>query len=164
MDTFRGWVIPEGWPRRPLSKRLRHSALHLRQVGCQFNQRRCRSPRELRIEMTLESRADTLPGDERGRLDEGGADGSVLPRCSECVLSKIPIPRAMRSNICACLRGIAVGRKNWMFYGSDNGGQTAAVLTSLIATCKRLGMDPFAYPPIPWVSRAATGNHRVLAF
>ncbi len=43
------------------------------------------------------------------------------------------------------LRGIAVGRKNWMFYGSDRGGQTAAVLTSLIATCKRLGMDPFAY-------------------
>jgi hypothetical protein len=32
-----------------------------------------------------------------------------------------------------------------MFYGSDNGGQTAALLTSLIATCKRLGMDPFAY-------------------
>ena len=43
------------------------------------------------------------------------------------------------------LRGIAVGRKNWMFYGSDNGGQTAAVLTSLIATCKRLRLDPFAY-------------------
>jgi transposase len=43
------------------------------------------------------------------------------------------------------LRGIAVGRKNWMFYGSDNGGQTAAVLTSLIATCKRLKLDPFAY-------------------
>ena len=32
-----------------------------------------------------------------------------------------------------------------MFYGSDNGGRTAAVLTSLIVTCKRLGMDPFAY-------------------
>ena len=32
-----------------------------------------------------------------------------------------------------------------MFYGSDNGGQTTAVLTSLIATCKHLGMDPFAY-------------------
>lgn len=43
------------------------------------------------------------------------------------------------------LRGIVVGRKNWMFYGSDNGGRTAAVLTSLIATCKRLGIDPFAY-------------------
>lgn len=43
------------------------------------------------------------------------------------------------------LRSIAVGRRNWTFYGSDNGGRTAAVLTSLIATCKRLGVDPFAY-------------------
>jgi len=43
------------------------------------------------------------------------------------------------------LRGIAVGRRNWTFLGSDNGGRTAAVLTSLVATCKRLRMDPFAY-------------------
>jgi hypothetical protein len=43
------------------------------------------------------------------------------------------------------LRGVAVGRKNWMFFGSDNGGRTGAVLSSLIATCKRLGVDPFAY-------------------
>jgi transposase len=43
------------------------------------------------------------------------------------------------------LRSVAVGRKNWMFLGSDNGGRTAAVLSSLIATAKRLGVDPFAY-------------------
>jgi len=43
------------------------------------------------------------------------------------------------------LRGVAVGRKNWMFFGSDNGGRTAAVLSSLIATCKRLRVDPAAY-------------------
>jgi transposase len=43
------------------------------------------------------------------------------------------------------LRGIAVGRRNWTFLGSDNGGRTAAVLASLIATCKRLGIDSFAY-------------------
>jgi len=43
------------------------------------------------------------------------------------------------------LRGIAVGRRNWMFYGSDNGGHTAAILTSFTATCKRLHIDPFAY-------------------
>jgi transposase len=43
------------------------------------------------------------------------------------------------------LRSVAVGRKNWMFYGSDNGGRTAAVLSSLIATSKRHGVDPFAY-------------------
>jgi transposase len=43
------------------------------------------------------------------------------------------------------LRGIAVGRKNWNFYGSDNGGRTAAILTSITTTCKRLGVDPFDY-------------------
>jgi hypothetical protein len=32
-----------------------------------------------------------------------------------------------------------------MFYGSDNGGRTAAVLTSFITTCKRHDIDPFAY-------------------
>jgi hypothetical protein len=37
------------------------------------------------------------------------------------------------------------GRRNWTFLGSDNGGRTAAVLTSLIATCKRHRIDPFAY-------------------
>ena len=43
------------------------------------------------------------------------------------------------------LRGVAVGRRNWTFFGSDNGGRTAAVLSSLIATCKRHRIDPFAY-------------------
>jgi len=43
------------------------------------------------------------------------------------------------------LRGVALGRKNWTFLGSDHGGRTAAVLTSLIATSKRLGIDSFAY-------------------
>jgi len=43
------------------------------------------------------------------------------------------------------LRGIAVGRRNWMFYGSDNGGHTAAILGSLTTTCKRLHIDPFVY-------------------
>ena len=43
------------------------------------------------------------------------------------------------------LRGVAVGRKNWMFFGSDNGGRTAAILTSFVATCKRMKMDPFAF-------------------
>jgi hypothetical protein len=32
-----------------------------------------------------------------------------------------------------------------MFPGSDNGGRTAAVLTSLVTTSKRLGIAPFAY-------------------
>jgi hypothetical protein len=43
------------------------------------------------------------------------------------------------------LRPVVVGRKNYLFLGSDNGGRTAAVLYSLIATAKRHGLDPFAY-------------------
>lgn len=43
------------------------------------------------------------------------------------------------------LRGVAVGRKNWMFFGSDNGGRTAAVITSFITTAKRLDIDPWVY-------------------
>lgn len=43
------------------------------------------------------------------------------------------------------LRRIAVGRKNWLFCGSDAGGRTAAVLFSLIATCQRHRVNPFNY-------------------
>ena len=43
------------------------------------------------------------------------------------------------------LRGVAVGRRNWMFFGSDRGGKTAAVLLSIVETCRRHRIDPFAY-------------------
>ena len=42
-------------------------------------------------------------------------------------------------------RDIALGRGNWTFFGSDGGGKTAAVLRSFIATCKRTGIEPFAW-------------------
>jgi transposase len=48
----------------------------------------------------------------------------------------------------ACERAfkpVALGRKNWLFAGSDRGGETAAVLMSLCTTCKTLGVDPQAY-------------------
>ena len=48
----------------------------------------------------------------------------------------------------ACERAfkpVALGRKNWLFVGSDRGGETAAVLMSLCTTCKNLGIDPQAY-------------------
>jgi transposase len=42
-------------------------------------------------------------------------------------------------------RAIALGRGNWTFFGSDQGGSTAAVLMSFIATCKRNAVEPFAW-------------------
>ena len=43
------------------------------------------------------------------------------------------------------LRGWAVGRNNWMFFGSDRGGKTAAVLKSFVASCELVKVDPFAW-------------------
>ena len=43
------------------------------------------------------------------------------------------------------LRSIALGRKNYLFMGSDSGGQRAASLYSLIGTAKLNGLDPAFY-------------------
>jgi transposase len=43
------------------------------------------------------------------------------------------------------MKRIAIGRKNWLFVGSEQGGQTAAVLFSFASTCQRLQVEPWAY-------------------
>jgi len=43
------------------------------------------------------------------------------------------------------MKRIATGRKNWLFFGSDRGGQTAAVLLSFTSSCARLGVEPWSY-------------------
>jgi transposase len=43
------------------------------------------------------------------------------------------------------LRGIAVGRKNWLFAGSDQGGETAANIYTLLESAKLNGIDPWQY-------------------
>ena len=43
------------------------------------------------------------------------------------------------------LRGIALGRKSWLFAGSDRGGQRAAAMYSLIVTAKLNDVDPQAW-------------------
>jgi hypothetical protein len=43
------------------------------------------------------------------------------------------------------MKRVAIGRKNWLFVGSQRGGQTAAILMSFTSTCHRLGLEPWAY-------------------
>jgi transposase len=43
------------------------------------------------------------------------------------------------------LRKIVVGRKNWLFYGTDTHAEAAAAIFSIIATCRLHGIDPFVY-------------------
>lgn len=40
------------------------------------------------------------------------------------------------------LRSVAVGRKNYLFFGSDNGGEAAAIIYSLLGTCRLNGVEP----------------------
>jgi transposase len=43
------------------------------------------------------------------------------------------------------LRPTVLGRRNWLFVGSVDGGRTAAIYMSIIQTCRRLSIDPFEY-------------------
>lgn len=43
------------------------------------------------------------------------------------------------------LRAVCLGRKNYLFAGSDSGGERAAAFYSLIATAKLNGIDPELY-------------------
>ena len=43
------------------------------------------------------------------------------------------------------IRPLALGRKNWMFAGSDSGGDRAAVMYTIIQTAKINALDPEAY-------------------
>jgi len=43
------------------------------------------------------------------------------------------------------IRRVAVGRKNWLFAGSDEGGRRAAILYSILGTCALVGADPYLY-------------------
>jgi transposase len=59
------------------------------------------------------------------------------------------------------LRGIALGRKSWMFCGSDRGGQRAATMYSLIVTAKMNGVDPQAWLADVLARIAAHPAHRL---
>ena len=43
------------------------------------------------------------------------------------------------------IRPTAIGKKNWLFVGHPNAGERAAILYSVLISCKRLDVDPQAY-------------------
>ena len=121
----------------------------------------------------VEAKARPLPAEERLRLRQlesrpllDKLHGYLLEFQAE-VLPKSPEGRAARYTLknwtaltryCKdgdlaidnnaverAIRPVAVGRNNWVFFGSDEGGKTAAVLRSFVASCQRVGVDPFAW-------------------
>ncbi|WP_394849419.1 transposase [Pendulispora brunnea] len=61
------------------------------------------------------------------------------------------------------LRRVAVGRKNWLFAGSEDGAERGCVLYSLLATCKLHGVNPFNYLRDVLVRIDSHAAHDVLA-
>jgi transposase len=43
------------------------------------------------------------------------------------------------------IRPTAVGKKNWLFFGAANAGERSAIIYTIIESCRRRGLDPFAY-------------------
>ena len=60
------------------------------------------------------------------------------------------------------LRIVALGRKNWLFAGSFEGARRAALLYSLVQSCKLIDVPPFAYLK-DVLLRVATHPHRLIA-
>ncbi len=44
-----------------------------------------------------------------------------------------------------CIRPTAIGKKNWMFFGSPDSGQYSAAIFSILETCRKLGVDQELY-------------------
>lgn len=88
-----------------------------------------------------EQRAAVLPKSPMGQaISYALSNWDALTRYTEAGFLAIDNNVSERT-----LRAVAVGRKNWLFCGSDKGGRTAATLVGVIASCQRHSVDPFAY-------------------
>lgn len=53
---------------------------------------------------------------------------------------------AMDNNLAErAVKPFAIGRKNWLFFGSDDGGRRLAILASFTATCQQCGVNPWTW-------------------
>ncbi len=95
-----------------------------------------------KIKTTLEQqRQDALPKSALGEA----IDYTLRlwkPLCVYTTDGRLPMDNNLAEN---GIRPIALGRKNWLFVGSENGGRTAAILLSFCVTCRKLKIDTWEY-------------------
>jgi transposase len=116
-----------------------------------------RSPEE-RVKIRQEKEAPII--DELiTKIKEKLTDGKILPKSKLkeainyfCGLiphlknyTKSPWARLDNNVAERAIRPLAIGRKNWLFFGSVEGGEAGAVILSLLQTCRGLGMNPMEY-------------------
>ncbi len=59
------------------------------------------------------------------------------------------------------IRPTAVGKKNWLFIGAAEAGKKAAILYTIVESCRRLGVDPYAYLHDVLTRLPRTTNHTI---
>ena len=88
--------------------------------------------------------------EQRARVSKNGDTGKAIDyslRRWDALTRFLDDGRLCMSNNAAEreLRAVAVGRRNWTFAGSDEGGRRAAAIYTLIATAKLNGINPRAW-------------------
>ena len=95
---------------------------------------------------TFKTWLDELQPKVLGTTGLAGAIGYTLKRWNALARvaddGRYPIDNNPAEN---AIRPIAIGRKNWLFAGSESAGQRAAAIMSLLATAKANGLDPYAW-------------------
>lgn len=62
------------------------------------------------------------------------------------------------------IRPLAIGRKNWLFVGSEDGGKAAAILLTLVQSCRAVGINLREYPEDVCVVLCLTMHSACISF
>lgn len=137
---FRDWVL----------RKIRHLFMLERVAWARAPEERLRIRREKEVPII-----DELSQKIKARLH----DGKILPKsklrealgyfCGLIPYLKNYTEHAfarLDNNVAErAIRPLTIGRKNWMFFGSEAGGEAGAILLSFVQTCRGLGINPREY-------------------
>jgi transposase len=94
-----------------------------------------------RFEAWMADRIDVLPKSPLGKaIGYAQNNWTALRRYTEDGRFAIDNNAAERA-----IRPVAVGRKNWLFAGSERGGRAAATFFTLLESARRNGLNPYDY-------------------
>lgn len=139
-SVFRSWIL----------RKIRYLFMLERIAWARSPQERLKIRQEKEIPII-----DELIEKVKGRL----IDGKILPKSKLreamgyfCGLipylknyTTDPFSRLDNNVAERAIRPLAIGRKNWLFFGSPDGGEAGAILFSLVQTCRGLGINPRVY-------------------
>ena len=93
----------------------------------------------------LELDAGTLDSLPRGNFAKGLVYARNQEESLRCFLEDGRIRDITNNASERALRSVVLGRKNWLFFGSEEGARRGSILMGLVQTCRDLGVNPLEY-------------------